>query len=68
VPYLIPNLANSPSVAARATAPAIPAFGWQLSDAEVATVTTYIGNSWSHAAPAVTEHDVHEAREKLSKR
>jgi mono/diheme cytochrome c family protein len=88
VPYLIPNLANSPSVAARdpttlirvvlegaqsvatkeePTAPAMPAFGWQLSDAEVAAVTTYIGNNWNHAAPAVTEHDVHEARETLSK-
>ena len=67
MPYLIPNLANSPSVAARATAPAMPAFGWQLSDAEITAVTTYIGNNWSHGAPAVTEHDVHEARETRSK-
>ena len=87
VPYLIPNLAASTSVAARdpttlirvvlegaqsvatkeePTAPAMPAFGWQLTDAEIAAVTTYIGNSWTHAASAVTEHDVHAERSKLA--
>jgi mono/diheme cytochrome c family protein len=48
------------------TAPAMPAFGWQLSDAEIAAVTTYIGNSWSHAASPITEHQVHEARSTLA--
>jgi mono/diheme cytochrome c family protein len=87
VPYLIPNLAESASVAARdpttllrvilqgaqsaatpqePTAPAMPAFGWQLTDAEIAAVTTYIGNSWTHAASAVTAHQVHEARSSLA--
>jgi mono/diheme cytochrome c family protein len=50
------------------TAPAMPAFGWQLSDAEIAAVTTYIGNSWNHAAPPVTEHTVREARSTLASR
>lgn len=89
VPYLIPNLAGSTSVAARdpttlirvvlegaqtvatkeePTAPAMPAFGWQLTDAEIAAVTTYIGNSWNHAAAPVTEHEVHEARSMLASR
>jgi mono/diheme cytochrome c family protein len=87
VPYLIPNLAASTSVAARdpttlirvivegarsvatkeePTAPAMPAFGWQLNDAEVAAVATYLGNSWNHAAPAITEHDVQSERSKLA--
>jgi mono/diheme cytochrome c family protein len=87
VPYLIPNLAASTSVAAadpttilrvvlegaqsvatseEPTAPGMPAFGWQLTDGEVAAVATYIGNSWNHAAPAVTEHQVHEARQELA--
>ena len=87
VPYLIPNLASSASVASREpitlirvvlegaqsvatkeepTGPAMPAFGWQLTDAEIAAVTTYIGNSWHHAAPAVSEHQVHDAREMLA--
>ncbi len=48
------------------TEPAMPAFGWQLTDAKIAAVTTYIGNSWHHAAPIVIEHQVHDAREMLA--
>ena len=49
------------------TGPAMPAFGWQLNDAEIAAVTTYVRNSWDHATPPVTEHAVHEARSKLAR-
>jgi mono/diheme cytochrome c family protein len=87
IPYLIPNLAVSTSVAAadpttlirvvlegaqsvatqeEPTGPAMPAYGWQLTDSEIAAVTTYIGNSWSHAAAPISEHTVHEARVKLA--
>jgi mono/diheme cytochrome c family protein len=87
VPYLIPNLAASASVASsepttlirvvlegadsvstreEPTAPSMPAFGWQLSDVQVAAVTTYIRNSWDHAAPAVSAGAVREARKQLS--
>jgi mono/diheme cytochrome c family protein len=66
VPYLIPSLAESSSVASREptsvlqvllrgartvatdkepTAPAMPSFGWQLSDAQMAAVGTYVRNS-----------------------
>jgi mono/diheme cytochrome c family protein len=48
------------------TGPQMPAFGWQLTDVQVAAVTTYIRNSWSHAAPAVTEGEVHAARASLA--
>jgi mono/diheme cytochrome c family protein len=48
------------------TGPAMPAFGWQLTDAQVAAVTTYIRNSWGHTAPAVTVADVHDARNSLA--
>jgi len=44
------------------TAPAMPAFGWQLSDAQIAAVTTYVRNSWGHAAPALSAGDVHKLR------
>ena len=47
------------------TAPAMPAFGWQLTDAQVAAVTTYVSNSWNHAAATISERQVHEARESL---
>jgi mono/diheme cytochrome c family protein len=50
------------------TSPAMPAFGWQLTDAQVAAVTTYIGNTWGHAAAAVTERQVSEARKNLAAR
>jgi len=50
------------------TAPAMPAFGWQLTDGQVAAVTTYIRNSWGHAAAAVTEGDVRAARTNLAAR
>jgi mono/diheme cytochrome c family protein len=50
------------------TSPAMPAFGWQLTDAQVAAVTTYIGNSWGHATARVTEREVHLARSRLAAR
>jgi mono/diheme cytochrome c family protein len=54
--------AQSVATASEPTAPAMPGFGWQLSDAQVAAVSTYVRNSWHHAAPAVSESDVHKAR------
>jgi mono/diheme cytochrome c family protein len=83
VPYLIPDLAHSSSVASREptsvlrvllhgaqsvstdrepTGPAMPAFGWQLSDAQIAAVATYVRNSWGHAAPATGADAAHKAR------
>jgi mono/diheme cytochrome c family protein len=44
----------------------MPAFGWQLTDVQVAAVATYIRNSWGHAAEAVTENDVKKARPALA--
>ncbi|MCK8787850.1 cytochrome c [Roseomonas sp. NAR14] len=41
------------STAEAPTAPAMPAFGWRLSDEQVAAVVTYIRNTWGNAAPAV---------------
>lgn len=50
---------------ARATTAAMPAYGWKLSDAEVAAVLTYTGNSWGNATPEVTAADVKTVRERL---
>jgi mono/diheme cytochrome c family protein len=87
IPYLIPNLADAGSVAAREpttlmrvvlrgtrsvataaepTAPAMPEYGSQLSDAQIAAVLTYIRGSWGHAAPGVTEAEVRKARTTMS--
>jgi mono/diheme cytochrome c family protein len=48
------------------TAPAMPAFGWQLTDAQIAAVTTFVRNSWGHAAPALSASDVHKIRSRGS--
>jgi mono/diheme cytochrome c family protein len=84
VPYLVPDLAHSSSVASHEptsllrvvihgaqsvatdrepTAPAMPAFGWQLSDVQIAAVTTYVRNSWGHAASQTRVSDVRKVRE-----
>jgi mono/diheme cytochrome c family protein len=44
------------------TAPQMPAYGWQLTDAQVAAVATYVRNSWHHAAAAVSDDDVRKLR------
>jgi mono/diheme cytochrome c family protein len=43
----------------------MPAYGWKLSDAEVAAVLTYAGNDWGNATREVTEADVKAVRQRL---
>jgi mono/diheme cytochrome c family protein len=50
------------------TAPGMPSFGWQLDDAKVAAVLTYIRNVDKRAAPAVTAEAVKKARRSLEAR
>jgi mono/diheme cytochrome c family protein len=50
---------------ARPTTSAMPAYGWKLTDAEVAAVLTYAGNDWGNATPEVTEADVKAVRQRL---
>jgi mono/diheme cytochrome c family protein len=47
------------------TGPAMPSFAWQLSDADVAAVVTYIRNAWGNAAPAVSVSEVANKRQTL---
>ncbi len=49
------------------TGPAMPAFGWQLNDAQVAAVATYIRNHWGKAPP-VSEDQAKKEREALQAR
>jgi mono/diheme cytochrome c family protein len=44
------------------TGPAMPSFGWHLSDEQIADVVTYVRNSWQNAAPPVTEAQVASVR------
>ena len=50
------------------TAPAMPAFGWYLSDDQVAAVVTYVRNAWGNSAPPVDAADVAKARKELAQR
>src|SRR5690242_10132134 len=60
--------ARSAGTDAAPTAPAMPAFGWLLSDKEVAAVLTYVRNTWGNAASPVTADDVAKARKDFAKR
>jgi mono/diheme cytochrome c family protein len=46
------------------TGTAMPAFGWKLSDKEVAAVLTYVRSSWGNAAHAVSANEVSSIRQK----
>ena len=50
------------STSAAPTAPAMPAFGWNLNDTEIADVLTYVRNTWGNAASAVRPEDVSKLR------
>ena len=60
--------ARTASTGDEPTGPAMPAFGWQLNDSQIAAVTTYVRNSWEHAAAATTAGDVSKVREDLKER
>lgn len=49
------------------TGPAMPAFGWQLNDAQVAAVATYVRNHWGKAPP-VSEDEAKKERAQLDAR
>jgi mono/diheme cytochrome c family protein len=60
--------ARSVATAAEPTSPGMPSYGWQLDDAQVAAVVTYIRNAWGAAAPAVSAQDVTRERSQLASR
>jgi mono/diheme cytochrome c family protein len=60
--------ARSVATDAEPTAPGMPSFAWQLDDAQVAAVLTYIRNGWGAAAPAVSADDVRKQRTDLANR
>jgi len=60
--------ARSVATAAEPTSPGMPSYGWQLDDAQVAAVLTFIRNTWGSAAPPVSPHDVARERSQLASR
>jgi mono/diheme cytochrome c family protein len=56
------NGAQAVATDAAPTAPAMPAFGWQLSDDQIAELLSYVRNDWGNAASAVAASDVQRIR------
>ena len=50
------------------TGPQMPSYAWQLTDAQVAAVATYVRNSWGHATGAVPEPAVKRLRKSSQSR
>jgi mono/diheme cytochrome c family protein len=46
---------------------AMPAFGWKLSDQQVADLVNYIRNAWGNSAPLVDSGDVADVRADIKK-
>jgi mono/diheme cytochrome c family protein len=65
---IILRRACSVATTKKPTAPAMPAFGWQLDDTQVAALASYIRNSWGASAPMISGSDVGRARAALADR
>jgi len=57
--------ARSVATSAEPTSPGMPSFDWQLGDAQVAAVVTYVRNAWGSAAAPVSAGDVSRTRSDL---
>jgi len=53
---------------AEPTAPAMPSFGWQLDDEQVAAVATYVRNSFGNRGTPVTASNARDSRSELRSR
>jgi mono/diheme cytochrome c family protein len=58
--------AQSVATSAEPTAPAMPGYGWQLNDEQIAAVATFVRNSWGHASAPVSGSDARKVRKRLS--
>ena len=58
--------AASVATAEEPTGPQMPSYAWQLDDAQVAAVATYVRNSWGHAAGVVPVSAARAARRSAS--
>ncbi len=60
--------AQSVATDAEPTSPAMPSFGWQLSDDQVAAVATYVRNSFGNHGTPVMKANARDARKELQSR
>ncbi len=66
--HVVLDGAKSVATDAAPTGSGMPAFGWLLSDEQVAAVTTYVRNAWGNAAAEVSKGDVAHMRRTLAER
>jgi mono/diheme cytochrome c family protein len=59
--------ARGAATAKAPTAPAMPSFAWRLDDAQVASVLTYIRNTWGNVAAPVSADQVRSVRASLDR-
>ena len=60
--HVVLHGADSAATDKEPTGPAMPSFGWQLTDEQIAAVATYVRNSWGHTGSVVRPSDVAKAR------
>jgi mono/diheme cytochrome c family protein len=60
--------ARSVATDSEPTASGMPSYGWQLDDAQVAAVLTYLRNNWGAAAEEVSPAEVSAVRARLASR
>ena len=65
--HMILDGARIASTAHNPTGLAMPAFGWKLSDDEVADLATYLRAAWGNRAGPVSSSEVKKTRERIAK-
>jgi mono/diheme cytochrome c family protein len=63
--HVVLNGSRAVATASAPSSPAMPPFGWKLSDHQVADVVTYIRNAWGNHATPVAAGEVRAARRTL---
>jgi mono/diheme cytochrome c family protein len=64
--HIVLSGSSMPSTQAAPSAPAMPDFGWRLTDADVADVLSFVRGGWGNNAPAVTGREVGRVRKALA--
>ncbi len=65
--HMILDGARTASTRAKPTGLAMPAFGWKLSDEDVADLATYLRAAWGNKASAVSADEVKSTRARVAK-
>lgn len=62
---LILNGGHAASTGKTPTSPSMPAFGWKLSDSQIAAVASYVRSAWGNKGSSVSSGDVSALRKRV---